>query len=109
MRTSREIALGGELREMCADLARVVEKQRLRVGFVGRFERFQYASSGAFASTTTCLPPGSRTMTSGRMPAVVGAGDRLLLLEIAVLDHAGQLDDAFAAEARPSGRGRQGA
>ena len=41
-------------------------------------------------------------MTSGRMPPVVGAGDRLLLFEVAVLDHAGELDDAFELKLAPA-------
>ena len=50
-------------------------------------------ASGAFASTTTCLPPGSRTTTSGRRRVPVGAADGGLLDEVAVREHAGHLDD----------------
>ena len=51
----------------------------------------RYAPSGALASTTMFRPPGSRTTMSGRRRPSSPV-DRDLLLEVAVLEHARQLD-----------------
>ena len=50
---------------------------------------------------TTYLPPGRRTTTSGPHAALVG-GVRVLLLEVAVLHHPGELDDALQLELAPA-------
>ncbi len=51
------------------------------------------ASSGTLESITTWPPPGRWTIMSGRSVPVV-ADHRLLLLEVAVLEHPGRLDGA---------------
>ena len=52
---------------------------------------------------TTCLPPGQPDDDVGAHAAIgiVRAVDRLLLFEIAVLEHAGELDDALQLELAP--------
>ena len=72
-----------------------------RVASSGASSAFRYASSGAFASMTTCLPPGRLMMTSGRIRRSLPSM-RLLLLEVAVLEHAGELDDALQLQLAPA-------
>ena len=51
---------------------------------------------------TTCLPPGRRTIDVGAHAAIVVAAEGVLLLEVAVLDHAGELDDALQLQLAPA-------
>ena len=60
----------------------------------------RYATSGAFASTTICLPPGSLTIRSGRNRPSAGRRG-LLLEEVAVIEHARELDDALELQLAP--------
>ena len=54
----------------------------------------RYAARGTLASTITTFPPGRRTIRSGRsLPS--SRGRRHLLVEVAVRQHSGQLDDAL--------------
>ena len=61
----------------------------------------RYAASGTLASTITTFPPGSRTIRSGRsLPSSVVR--RHLLVEVAVRQHARQLDDALELDLAPA-------
>ena len=55
---------------------------------------------------TTCLPPGRRTIDVGAEAAVLGGGDALLV-EVAVGEHAGDLDDAAELDLAPAAAHRR--
>ena len=74
-----------------AHLARMILSSRSRPVVAVALDRVEICRSGAFASTTTVLPPGSRTMRSGRSRP--SSPSRGLLHEVAVVEHARHLDD----------------
>ena len=94
--------------EVRAHLPRVIGEQRLARRFVRRLERAQVRVERRLRVDDDVLAAGQADDDVGPHAAIVVAVDRLLLLEIAVLDHAGELDDALqlqlapaAADARP--------
>ena len=105
----RGVALGRELGHVRADLPRVFAEERLAAGFVWRLERLQIRIERRLRVDDDVLAAGQPDDDVGPHAAVaVAVGDRELLFEVAVLDHAGQLDDALqlqlapaAADARP--------
>ena len=62
----------------------------------------RYASSGAFASMTIRLPPGSRTMTSGRMRPSSSPGIVCCSVKSQCSTMPGELDDALQLELAPA-------
>ena len=94
---------------MRANLLRVVGEQRLSRRLVWRLERFQIGVERRLGVDDDVLAAGQADDHIGTHAAIrVDCRDRVLLLEVAVLDHAGELDDAFqlqlapaAADARP--------
>ena len=69
---------------------------------VGASQASRYAASGTFASTTTCLPPGSRTTRSGRSSGPRPSSRSSLLVEVAVGQHPAALDDALELHLAPA-------
>ena len=67
------------------------------------------AASGAFASTTTCLPPGRCTTRSGRTPTPSGVVADACGGEVDPGEHAGVLDDPTQLDLAPGAAGGGGA
>ena len=65
----------------------------------------RYADSGTLESTTTSAPSGRCTTRSGRWSASSSVRIVQLLVEVAVLDHAGHLDDLAQLQLAPSAAG----
>ena len=87
---------------MRAHLARVLAEQRLARRFVRRFERAQIGVERRLGVDDDLLAAGQPHDHVGPDPAVVVALNRVLLDEIAVLDHAGELDDALQLQLAPA-------
>ena len=88
---------------MRAHLPRVIGEQRLPRGFVGRLERLEVRVERRLGVDDDVLAAGQVDDDVGPHAAVaVGAGERLLLVEVAVLDHAGELDDALELQLAPA-------
>ena len=88
------VALAAELVHVVAHLPRVrLQLRRARASSSATSCASRNASSGALASTTICLPPGRWTIRSGRRRPL-SREERRLLVEVAALQHAGDLDDA---------------
>ncbi len=68
----------------------------------------RYASIGTLALTTMLAAPGSLTIEIRRLPAAL-AGGALFLDEVALLEHAGQLDDALELDFTPASAHVRGA
>ncbi len=84
----------------CAHLARVVGEERLARRFIRRFKRSQIRVERSFRIDDDEFSAGQADDDVGAHPAVV-VRDRLLLFEVAVLDHPRELDDAFQLELAP--------
>ncbi len=87
---------------MRAHLARVIDEQRLPRGFVGRLERLEIGVERHLRVDDDVLAAGQRDDDVGPQPAIVVSRDGALLLEVAAIDHAGELDDALQLELAPA-------
>ena len=99
------VALRAELREVRAHLARVLDEQRLPRRFVGRFERLQVGVERHLRVDDDVLAagqPDDHVGTDASVVAVLLAVQRLLLLEVAVLEHPGELDDPLELKLAPA-------
>jgi len=93
------IALRSQLRQVNPHLTGVINEKRQPGRLVRRFEGFQIRIERRLCVDDHVLAAGQvhddiRTQTT----VGVGCGDRALLVEIAVVDHAGKLDDPFVDE-----------
>ena len=77
-------------------------EQRLAADFVGRLERLQIGIERRLRVDDHVLAAGQPDDDIGPHAAIVAVGDGVLLLEVAVLDHPGQLDDALELELAPA-------
>ena len=99
----RGVALRRELRDVRAHLPRVLAEQRLPAGFVRRLERFQVRIERRLRVDDDVLAAGQPDDDVGPHAAVaVAVRDGVLLFEVAVLDHACELDDALQLELAPA-------
>ena len=113
----RGVALGRQLRHVRADLPGMVGEQRLPRRLVGRVERLQIRIERRLGVDHDVLAAGQPDDDVGPHAALgVGGRNRRLLLEIAALEHPGQLDHALqlqfapaSADARPLERVDQAA
>ena len=98
----RRIAFRRELRQVCSHLLRVVGKQALARRFVGRLECLEVGVERHFRIDHDVLPAGQADDDVGAQSPLVIANERVLLFEIAMLHHPGELDDAFELQLAPS-------
>ena len=97
----RGIALRCELNEVRPHLPRVFDEEQLPGSLVRRLERFQVRIERGLRVHDHEFPA-RQPDDDVRPHAPVLGGERLLLFEVAVLDHAGELDDALQLELAPS-------
>src|SRR5215470_6467738 len=98
----RGVALRGKLRHMRAYLPRVLAEQRLPARLVGRFERFQVRVERRLRDDDVLTAWQTDDDVRPHPAIAIAVGDRMLLDEVAMLHHAGQLDDAFELQLAPS-------
>ena len=94
--------MAAELRQVRPHLARMLGEQRLSRRLVRRLERLQVRVERRLRVDDHVLAAGQTHDDVGPHADRIVAADRLLLLEIAVLDHAGELDDALELELAPA-------
>ena len=98
----RRVALRRQLGDVCPDLPRVLAEERLAARLVRRLERPEVRIERRLRVDDDVLAAGQPDDHVGPHPAVVVRGHGELLFEVAVLDHARQLDDALELQFAPA-------